>query len=263
MGEVRTLIVDDEPLARRGIRQLLASHPDFVVLGECRDGREALRSLVTLQPDLVFLDIQMPGLDGLGVIRQHGPERMPLVVFVTAHDQFAVQAFEARALDYLVKPLSQKRFDAAIARVRDHLRKVDAITLAARLRALLAGSAAALSSSDRSRIAVPTGNGERLLEAHEIDWIEADDYYVRIHSGGRDFRLRESLSALESRLDPARFLRIHRTAIVRLDQVRELRTDPGLEGEALLLLRDGTRLKVSRRRLPGVRARLRALAGPA
>jgi two-component system LytT family response regulator len=263
MGEVRTLIVDDEPLARRGIRQLLASHPDFVVLGECRDGREALRSLVTLQPDLVFLDIQMPGLDGLGVIRQHGPERMPLVVFVTAHDQFAVQAFEARALDYLVKPLSQKRFDAAIARVRDHLRKVDAITLAARLRALLAGSAAALSSSDRSRIAVPTGNGERLLEAHEIDWIEADDYYVRIHSGGRDFRLRESLSALESRLDPARFLRIHRTAIVRLDQVRELRTDPGLEGEALLLLRDGTRLKVSRRRLPGVRARLRVLAGPA
>lgn len=263
MGEVRTLIVDDEPLARRGIRQLLASHPDFVVLGECRDGREALRSLVTLQPDLVFLDIQMPGLDGLGVIRQHGPERMPLVVFLTAHDQFAVQAFEARALDYLVKPLSQKRFDAAIARVRDHLRKVDAVTLAARLRALLAGSAAALSSSDRSRIAVPTGNGERLLEAHEIDWIEADDYYVRIHSGGRDFRLRESLSALESRLDPARFLRIHRTAIVRLDQVRELRTDPGLEGEALLLLRDGTRLPVSRRRLPGVRARLRALAGPA
>lgn len=263
MGEVRTLIVDDEPLARRGIRQLLASHPDFVVLGECRDGREALRSLVTLQPDLVFLDVQMPGLDGLGVIRQHGPERMPLVVFVTAHDQFAVQAFEARALDYLVKPLSQKRFDAAIARVRDHLRKVDAVTLAARLRALLAGSAAGLSSSDRSRIAVPTGNGERLLEAHEIDWIEADDYYVRIHSGGRDFRLRESLSALESRLDPARFLRIHRTAIVRLDQVRELRTDPGLEGEALLLLRDGTRLPVSRRRLPGVRARLRALAGPA
>jgi two-component system, LytTR family, response regulator len=265
MSEVRTLIVDDEPLARRGIRQLLASHPDFAVLGECRDGREALRSLVTLQPDLVFLDIQMPGLDGLGVIRQHGPERMPLVIFVTAHDQFAVQAFEAQALDYLVKPLSQKRFDAAIARVRDHLRKVDAVTLAARLRALLAGSTATVSTSDRSgsRIAVPTGNGERLLEAHEIDWIEADDYYVRIHSGGLDFRLRESLSALESRLDPERFLRIHRTAIVRLDQVRELRTDPGLEGEAVLLLRDGTRLPVSRRRLPGVRARLRTLAGPA
>lgn len=263
MPDIRALIVDDEPLARRGIRQLLAPHPDFVVVGECRDGREAVHSLAALRPDLVFLDVQMPGLDGLGVIRQYGPARMPRVIFVTAHDQFAVQAFEAQALDYLVKPLSQKRFDAAVARVREDLRKVDAVTLAARLRALLAGSAAALSSSDRSRIAVPTGNGERLLEAHEIDWIEADDYYVRIHSGGRDFRLRESLSALESRLDPARFLRIHRTAIVRLDQVRELRTDAGLEGEAALVLRDGTRLPVSRRRLPGVRARLRALAGSA
>src|SRR5690242_17891880 len=152
--DITALIVDDEPLARRGIRQLLAAHRDITVVGECRNGREAVRALATLKPDLVFLDIQMPGLDGFGAIRVHGVERMPVTVFVTAYDEFAVQAFDAEALDYLVKPLSEARFRATLARVRRRLKA-------------RAPSAAS--------IAVPTGDGERLLAPHEIDWIEAND----------------------------------------------------------------------------------------
>ncbi|HEX9754647.1 MAG TPA: response regulator [Gemmatimonadales bacterium] len=268
MAEIRALIVDDEPLARRGIRQLLAPYPDIVVVGECRDGREALRALATLSPDLVFLDIQMPGLDGLGVIRAHGVERMPPVVFVTAHDEFAVRAFEAQALDYLVKPLGEARFRATITRVRERMRMADAVALAGRLSALLASDATRSFRADATgltregprgtnRIAVATETGELLLDADEIDWIEAEDYYAGIHAGGKRYRIRESLSALESRLDPALFIRVHRSAIVRLDQVRELRLDPSSESEAAVVLRDGTSLPVSRRRLAQVKALLR------
>ena len=260
MADIRALIVDDEPLARRGIRQLLAAHPDVVVVGECRDGKEALRALQTEQPDLVFLDIHMPGLDGLEVVRLHGPEHMLLTVFVTAHDEFAVKAFEAQALDYLVKPLSESRFKTTLARVRERLRVHDAVSLAARLTALLGGAPAAPSGGRKipaGRIAVPTETGELLMDQDEIDWIEADDYYAGIHSRGRRFRIRESLAAFETRLDPSRFTRVHRSAIVRLDQVRELVMDAP-EAEASLILRDGTRLPVSRRRLPEVRALLKA-----
>jgi two-component system LytT family response regulator len=264
MAEIRALIVDDEPLARRGIRQLLAPYPEIVVAGECRDGREALRALATVKPDLVFLDVQMPGLDGLGVIRVHGPERMPMTVFVTAHDEFAVQAFETQAIDYLVKPLSEARFRATITRVRERIRINDAVALAGRLSALLNSEAArsgvdpgARKSSPVAPIAVPTETGELLIDAEEIDWIEAEDYHAGIHAGGRHYRVRESLSALEGRLDPARFVRIHRSAIVRLDQVREWKA--GLtEREAVVILRDGTELPVSRRRLAEVKSLLRA-----
>jgi two-component system, LytTR family, response regulator len=229
--EIRVLVVDDEPLARRGIRQLLARHRDMVVVGECRDGREAVRALETLAPDLVFLDAQMPGLDGFGVIRTHGVERMPAVVFVTAYDEFAVRAFEADAVDYLVKPLAEARFEATLARVRSRLRQ---------------GSA-------RGKIAVPTATGRLLLDPGEIGWIEARDYYACIHSGPKRYLVRESLRALERELDPADFLRVHRGAIVRLDQVRELRASPG--GEVAVILRDGTQVPVSRRR----RERLKSL----
>ena len=231
MADICALIVDDEPLARRGIRQLLAAWPDVEVVGECRDGREAVRSLATLMPDLVFLDVQMPGLDGMGVVKVHGAERMPLTVFVTAHDEFAVKAFEAQALDYLVKPLSEARFRMAMVRVMERLR-----------------------SRAGARLAVPTEDGELLLDPGEIDWIEAQDDHVLIHAGKQRHRVRASLSALEARLDGARFARVHRSAIVRLDQVRELR------GENLVVLRDGTRVPVSRRRLPALRASIRPFA---
>ena len=233
MAEIRALIVDDEPLARRGIRQLLAAYPDVVVAGEARDGREAVRALATLKPDLVFLDVQMPGLDGMGVIRAHGADRMPVTVFVTAHDEYAVRAFEAQALDYLVKPLAEARFRSTIARVRE------------RIRAARAGP----------RIAVPTETGELLLDAGEIDWIGARDDHAEIHVGARRYRVRQSLSALEARLDDTRFARIHRSAIVRLTHVRELRTDPASR-TATLVLHDGTSLPVGRRRLARVRSLL-------
>ena len=229
MAEIRALIVDDEPLARRGIRQLLAPFPDVRVIGECRDGREAMRALAGMKPDLVFLDIQMPGLDGMDVTRLRGTGRLPLIVFVTAHEEFAVQAFEAEALDYLVKPLSEARFRATMARVL------------ARFRAQTGG-----------RIPVPTPAGELLLDAGEIDWIEAQDDHADIHAGRHRYRVRQSLTEFESRLDPARFARVHRSAIVRLDHVRELREEAQ---ETVVMLRDGTALPVSRRR----RAQLKAL----
>ncbi len=170
----------------------------------------------------------------MSVIRIHGAQRMPVTVFVTAHDEFAVRAFEAQALDYLVKPLSEARFRATIARVRERLER----------------------SRPNSRIAVPTEAGELLLDAGEIDWIGAEDYHAGIHAGRKHYRVRESLAALESRLDPARFVRVHRSAIVRVDGVRELQTGSS-EREAVLVLRDGTELPVSRRRLAKVRRSLR------
>ncbi len=265
MSEIRALIVDDEPLARRGVRQLLTPYPDITVTGECRDGREAVRALATLKPDLVFLDIQMPGLDGFGVVRVHGVDRMPATVFVTAHDEFAVRAFTAQALDYLVKPLSEERFRATIARVRERMRVSDAVALAQRLSALLKNVAseasdgrggAKLRSYDSAVLAVPTDTGELLITAEEIDWIEAEDYLAGIHAGDRHFRVRVSLSQLESRLDPALFVRVHRSAIVRLDQIREWRAGAS-ESEAVVVLRDGTELPVSRRRLAQVKSLIR------
>ena len=230
MADYRALIVDDEPLARRGIRQLLAPYPDVRVIGECRDGREALRALHSQHPDLVFLDVQMPGLDGFGLIKVQGIEEMPLTVFVTAHDDFAVQAFETQALDYLVKPLSESRFKTTMKRVLDRLRARRA-----------------------DRVRVPTETGELLLDAGEIDWIGARDDHAEIHAGARRYRLRATLSTLLDQLDPERFMRIHRSTIVRLDAVREVR--PGRNGESSVLLRDATELPVSRRRLTRLKQR--------
>jgi two-component system, LytTR family, response regulator len=257
MTEIRTLIVDDEPPARRGIRQLLAPHPEFVVVGECRDGREALRSLDQLAPDLLFLDIQMPGLDGLGVLRARGADRMPATVFVTAHDEFAVRAFEAHAIDYLVKPLSEARFRTTLERVRQQIRMQDAVTLAARLGALLAGAdtpAAMRAVPTSERLAVPTPAGLVLIDLDEIDWITAEDDQARLHVGPKHYRVRESLATLEARLDPVRYARIHRSAIVRLGHVRTL---AGGGDAPVVVLQDGTRLPVSRRRLARITSLLR------
>jgi two-component system LytT family response regulator len=224
MTQIRAVIVDDEPLARRGIRQLLAPYPEVTVVAECRDGREAVRALATERPDLVFLDVEMPGLDGLDLIGVHGAARMPLIVFVTAHQQYAVQAFDAQAVDYLVKPLSEARFRATMGRLAERLR----------------------SRPPGDRISVPTPDGALLLDAGEIAWIEAEDDHAVLHAISGRHRVRQSLAALEARLDPDCFARVHRSAIVRLDQVREVRTEGA--GETTLVLRDGTVLPVSRRR---------------
>jgi len=245
MHKIRVLVADDEPLARRGVRQLLAPHADMNVVGESRNGPETLRALDALAPDLLFLDVQMPEMDGFEVLRARGADRMPAVVFVTAHDQFAVSAFEAHALDYLVKPLNVERFEAALRRVRERLRLMEAADLARRLGALLAAERARREQNGIERLIVPTAAGEMVIPVSEVDWISADDYYARLHVGAKSHLLRESLTSLEGRLDPRRFARVHRSAIVQVDRVRELRTT--LRGDEAVL-RDGSHVPVSRRR---------------
>jgi two-component system, LytTR family, response regulator len=262
VADLRILIVDDEPLARRGIRQLLAGESDVIVVGECRNGREAVEAMQRLNPDLVFLDVQMPDLDGFGVIREHGVERMPAVVFVTAHDEFAVRAFETHALDYLVKPLHAARFAQTMARVRERHRIGAAMRLVSQLTGLLAGVTSiaplrqdiAPAPRFETRLVVPTTTGERIIDVDTIDWVEADDYYARLHVGRVQYLLRESLSRLEDRLDPAAFARVHRSAIVRIENVREIQ---GSGGRTMLVLQDGTRIRVSRRRAASLRSRVR------
>jgi two-component system LytT family response regulator len=253
MNKIRAIIADDEPLARRGIRQLLGPHRDIAVVAEARNGRETVRALRELKPDLLFLDVQMPVLDGFGVLREIGAKFMPAVIFVTAYDEFAVRAFDAHALDYLVKPLEEARFVEALERMRERLRSAKAVDLSRKLAALLATR-----EKDRAqqRIVVPTARGDLVIDADEINWIEADDYYAAIHARQGRHLIRESLTSLEQRLDSTRFVRPHRSAIVNIDRVRELRSQGG---ETSLVLRNGVRVPVSRRRRARVIGILRRL----
>jgi two-component system LytT family response regulator len=247
MAKMRVLVADDEPLARRGVRQLLAPHADMMVVGESRDGAETLRSLHALEPDLLFLDVQMPAMDGFEVLRACGVDRVPAVVFVTAHDQFAVQAFERHAVDYLVKPLHVERFEKALDRIRERSLLREAAELSRRLTALLAAERAERQKRGMDRIVISSASGDVIIPVDAIDWIGAEDYYARLHVGSKSYLVRQSLSALEAQLDPLRFARVHRCAIVQLDRVRELRrTAHG--GQAVL--RDGSRIPVGRRRRP-------------
>lgn len=235
----RALIADDEPAARRGIRQLLRAFPEFVIAGECRNGREALAALDAFAPDVVFLDIQMPELGGFDVIRLRTPERMPAVVFVTAYDEFAIRAFEAEALDYLVKPLNEERFGVTMRRVLKRLR-------------------AARGGTPDPALVVGTPRGTLVIELGEIDWIEAADYYARVWVGTRSYLIRESLDRLARRVGGHGFVRAHRNAIVRVDGVRSLRNEHGDRLTAVLA--SGYKIPISRRRraevLAAVRARL-------
>jgi len=254
MDRIRAIIADDEPLARRGIRQLLASHQDINIVAEVRNGQEAVHALRELKPDLIFLDVQMPLLDGFDVLREIGAKAMPAVIFVTAYDEFAVRAFAAHALDYLVKPLEEERFADAVERMREQLRTAKAAGLSQRLTALLAAHAAAGAGQ---RILVPTAHGDLVLDANEIDWIAADDYYAAIHARQGRHLLRESLASLEQRLDRNRFVRTHRSAIVNIDRVSAVRNEGGA---TLLVLSSGVRVPVSRRCRAQVTKLLRARA---
>ena len=247
--ELRVLIADDEPLARRGLQQLLASHHDCRIVGESRNGRETVRLLRALRPDIAFLDIHMPGLSGFEVLESLPAERPPVVIFATAYDEFALRAFDAHALDYLSKPITQDRFDIALERAREQLRGQAALRVTHQLAEFLSSDAALAlpwsSASLSKRIVVTTAQGELVLDPTEVDWIEAEDYYAAIHALGRRHLIRESLASLERRLDPRQFARVHRSAIVRLDRVRELRED---DTGTSVVLRDGTAVPVSRRR---------------
>src|SRR5262245_18877574 len=235
MDRIRAIIADDEPLARRGIRQLLSPHKDIAIVAETRTGHDTVSALRELKPDLLFLDVQMPNLDGFDVVREVGPASMPVLVFITAHDEFAIKAFEAHALDYLLKPVEVERFSMALERVREQLRSSKAALLSRKLASILAAREA---KRVRERIIVQTLRGKLILNADEVDWIEADDYYAAIHSGSARHLVRESLTSLEERLNPKKFLRTHRSAIVNVDRVCELRKEAG---EIFLFLEGGIR----------------------
>jgi two-component system, LytTR family, response regulator len=254
---IRALIVDDEPLARRKIRRLLRGAPDVVVAGECGDGAAAAAMVRELAPDLVFLDVQMPGLDGFAVLDALPPTRAPALVFTTAYDEYAARAFEVRALDYLVKPFSRARFDEALRRAREALARPGGTGTAPdrRLAALLEELHAERARPER--LLVKEDGRTRLVPVDDIDRIEAAGNYVRVHAGGASHLLRESMAALEPKLDPRRFVRVHRSAIVNVARIREIQ--PWFRGDLVLILRDGARVTLSRT----YRERLREVLGQA
>jgi len=237
---VRVLIVDDEPLARAHLKSLLRERADVEVIGECGDGRSAIDQIRRLTPELVLLDIQMPELDGLEVIREVGAEAMPAVVFVTAYDEHALAAFEVHAFDYILKPVSRTRFTHAIDRVVGLIRTdaKDQVAADRPLTALVEAMRSERSALDR--IAVKADGRVIFIRVGEIDWIEADDDLVRIHAGKAVHAHRSTLTHLEERLPSSRFLRVHRSTLVNVDRIREIQ--PWFQGDWVLILNDGTRL---------------------
>ncbi|OZC04302.1 LytR/AlgR family response regulator transcription factor [Rubricoccus marinus] len=283
MPPLRVFVADDEPLARERLRELLGTRGDAECVGEARNGREAVDRIRELRqngtaPDLLLLDVEMPELDGLGTLNELDIEERPAVVFVTAYDRYALRAFDLHALDYLLKPFDDARFHNALDRARDAVRRGEAAALTQRLLALLRqddGEAADVSRADPdgasgakgenedseallTRLAIRTGSRYHLVEVDEIDWIEGAGVYARLIVGDKAHLLRTPLAELERRLDPTRFVRIHRSTIVNLDRVREARGHA--HGEYVLGLRDDTRLKVSRTYSDRIRAFLDGLS---
>jgi two-component system LytT family response regulator len=239
---IKVLIVDDEPIIRRGLRNHLSRRDQYEVVGECCNGRKAIDDIRETKPDLVFLDVQMPEVDGFGVIREVGPAAMPAVVFVTAFDEYAVRAFDVNALDYLLKPFDEERFLRCLTRVEQRLAEPEKEeSLVEKLASLVAEQAKPRTAD---RLAIRNSDRITLLQTEEIDWIEAADNYVEIHVGKQVHLMRETLSNLEQRLQPFRFLRIHRSRLVNADRIKELH--PLFHGEYELVLSDGTHLTSSR-----------------
>jgi two-component system, LytTR family, response regulator len=258
---ITAIIVDDEALARRGIRARLERTGGYTVVAECASGREAIAAIREYAPNVVFLDVQMPGVDGFGVIDEIGADEMPVVIFVTAHDTHALRAFEAHAFDYLLKPIDDDRFAATVDRARRRVVEREESGVARRLAALMHDIRPAL-DADRHRparsdapdasVAAPSGrivvrDRDRVLfvDVADIDWIGADGDYVRIHTAGKSHLVRDTMAAMEARLDPAAFVRIHRSTIVNSSRIKELR--PYSSREYAVVLKDGTRLRLSRR----------------
>lgn len=261
---LRALIVDDETLARQRLKDLLGKESGVTIVGAAENGREAVDAIRELQPDLVFLDVQMPGMTGIDVVAEIGPENMPPTIFVTAYDQYALRAFELAALDYLVKPFDDDRFEQAFRRARDmvELREVGRMTrrLVELVRRRDEDPAAAQSGEAPAqvqyveRIAVEMRGQVRVVPVEKIDYIKADGPYAELHVADKSYVIRERMQSLEERLDPNHFFRIHRSAIVRLDTIETLLRNPG--GDYAVRLRDGTRLSVSRGRREDLEERL-------
>ena len=251
MDKIRTLIVDDEPLAREIIVDMLVGDAEVEIIGECGDGLAAVAAIEAHKPDLLFLDVQMPELDGFGVLEVI--EETPVIIFVTAYDQYALRAFEVHALDYLLKPFDRERFDKALQRVKYQIARERAGTMNRELVALLAD----LKSRPKplERLVIKAGGRVFFLRVDEIDWIEAAANYVKLHTGKEAHLLRETINGLAAKLDPDKFLRIHRSIIVNLERVKELQ--PWFHGDYVVILQDGTQLTSSR----NYRERLRKLLG--
>jgi two-component system, LytTR family, response regulator len=256
---LRAIIVDDEELARRGIEIRLANYPDVQIVAQCQNGREAIEAVMREQPDLMFLDIQMPGVSGLDVLARLPQQSMPMIIFVTAFDRYALDAFEAQALDYLLKPINDTRFAQALERVRTYWRQRTALAQREKLMRLLAstqGAGAVDESVLREQLAAQSGPqypgilpirddaGTVRLDVKTIDWIDAAGDYMCVHAEGRTYVLRETMKSLESVLDPGIFQRVHRSTIVNVRRVRRLR--PHTNGEYFLTLDDGQEIKLSR-----------------
>ncbi len=242
---LRTLIADDEPLARERVRMMLGMHDDVAVIGEVGDGQQAIDAIRQERPDLVFLDVQMPGVDGFGVLRELEGEILPYVIFVTAYDQYALQAFEVHALDYVLKPFNAERFAQALQHARHAIARRgegEGTVDRDRLRSLVASLTA--EQREKQRIVVKSSGRVFFVKVDDIDWIEAEGNYVRLHMGAQSHLLRETMKGMESVLDESQFIRIHRSTIVNADRIRELQ--PLFHGEYAVILRDGTRLVASR-----------------
>jgi len=241
-AQIRALIADDEPLARKFIRRMLKDDRDVQVVGECSNGKEAVAMIRKQNPDVVFLDVQMPEMDGFAVLETIGIERLPEIIFATAYEQYAIRAFELHALDYLLKPFDQARFKEAIKHAKERFRSVRQDGGQMQISALLETIKNKPQYLDR--LVIKAGGRITFLSTDEINWIEADDKYVHLHTAKISPMVRQTLSAMETQLDPGKFRRIHRSVIVNVERIRELQ--PLFSGEYSILLEDGTKLTLSR-----------------
>ena len=256
--KIRTLIVDDEPLARRNLRLLLEKDPEIEIIDECRNGREAVKVLKNFSPELVFLDIQMPEMDGFDVLAEVGPKQIQAIIFVTAFDQYALKAFEVHALDYLLKPFDDARFQKALQKAKSQIEQRQINKLSRKLLALLEDrehSQAERQKTYLTRLMIKLASRVVLLKVGEIDWIEADGNYAKLHVGRKSHLLREKMHDLEAQLNPKKFVRIHRSIIVNLDRIKEMH--PHFNGDYVVVLEDGSQLKLSRSRREHLEARLK------
>ena len=239
---IRVLIADDEPLARGVLREMLQPDPEVVIVGECANGKEAVEAIKELNPDLLFLDVQMPEMGGFEVLNALDEGQAPHLVFVTAYDQYAVRAFEVHALDYILKPFDRERFDVSWQRAKAQVLRERNGGVEQKILSLLEDLKAGTKYLER--LVIKSSGRIYFLETNEIDWIQAEGNYVSVHTGKKSHLLRETITSLESQLDPKKFLRIHRSAIVRIDRIKELQ--PWFHGEYHIVLNDGTQLTLSR-----------------
>ena len=250
---IRILIVDDEPLARERLQLMLENQHEIEVIGECADGASAVEAIQDCSPDLVFLDIQMPELDGFGVLEALDPELIPTVIFVTAFDQFAIRAFEVHALDYLLKPFDRERFQKTLQRARSHIETKRTGGLSQNIIKLL--DSREVEPKYLDRLAIKSAGRIQFVKISEIDWIEAAGNYVRLHAGSESYLHRETMSGMEDKIDPDSFLRIHRSTIVNIDRIKEMQ--PFFNGEYVVILENDTRLTLSRRNRAKLQERLK------